>query len=79
MMHIALEAFPQVPWIFVYRQPVETMMSHVGPGKGKGAPCLRSKKKPPAEVWRATTLRRRILLMTTTAPTITTTIITTQR
>jgi len=49
-MHIALQAFPDVPWVFLYRQPVETMMSHVGPGKGVGAPCLRSKRRPPVEV-----------------------------
>ena len=50
MMNLALKAFPQVPWIFLYRQPIETMMSHVGNGKGNNAPCLRSKRKPPREV-----------------------------
>jgi hypothetical protein len=50
MIGVALEAFPSVPWIFLYRDPVETMMSHVGPGKGRGAPCLRSKRRPSIEV-----------------------------
>lgn len=48
---IALEAFPNTPWTFVYRSPVQTMMSHLDPRKGAtGAPCLRSKRSPPIEV-----------------------------
>ena len=46
---IALEAFPSTPWVFVYRQPVQTMMSHIGNGAG-AAPCLRSKSNPTSEV-----------------------------
>ena len=34
-MHIALEAFPDTPWAFIFRQPVQTMMSHLDPQKGK--------------------------------------------
>jgi hypothetical protein len=50
-MQIALEAFPDTPWAFVYRQPVQTMMSHLDPLKGStGAPCLRSMRDPPEEV-----------------------------
>ena len=50
-MEIALEAFPNTPFVFVYRQPVQTMMSHLDPLKGSsGAPCLRSMRSPPAEV-----------------------------
>ena len=50
-MDIALEAFPNTPFIFVYRQPVQTMMSHLDPLKGSmGAPCLRSMRNPPDEV-----------------------------
>jgi hypothetical protein len=50
-MEIALEAFPNTPFVFVYRQPVQTMMSHLDPLKGSfGAPCLRSMRNPPAEV-----------------------------
>lgn len=50
-MDIALEAFPNTPFVFVYRQPVQTMMSHLDPLKGStGAPCLRSMRNPPTEV-----------------------------
>ena len=50
-MEIALEAFPNTPFVFVYRQPVQTMMSHLDPLKGSmGAPCLRSMRNPPSEV-----------------------------
>ena len=44
---IALMAFPNTPWAFVYRSPVQTMMSHLDPrkGGGEGSPCLRAKKK----------------------------------
>lgn len=51
-MDIALEAFPNTPWAFVFRQPVQTMMSHLDPNKGStaAAPCLRSKRMPPPEV-----------------------------
>ena len=47
-MKIALEAFPDTPWVFIYRDPVQTMMSHMDPDKGGGrnANCLKSKKKP---------------------------------
>ena len=44
---IALEAFPDTPWVFVYRNPVQTMMSHLAPKKGKGgwtAKCVTSAK-----------------------------------
>jgi hypothetical protein len=47
-MDIALKAFPNTSWIFVYRSPVQTMMSHLDPKKGvSGAPCLRSMRDPP--------------------------------
>lgn len=50
-IQIALEAFPETPWAFVFRQPVQTMMSHLDPAKGSNsAPCLRSKRSPPSEV-----------------------------
>lgn len=55
-MDTALEAFPSTPWAFVFRQPVQTMMSHLDPLKGGStvaAPCLRSKKSPPAKVTEA--------------------------
>jgi hypothetical protein len=48
---IVLEAFPDTPWAFIFRQPVQTMMSHLDPSKGaSSAPCLRSKRSPPVEV-----------------------------
>jgi hypothetical protein len=53
-MNLILEAFPHTPWAFIFRQPVQTMMSHLDPRKGEGrssgAPCLRSMKRPPVEV-----------------------------
>jgi len=42
-MKIALEAFPETPWVFVYRDPVQTMMSHLIPSSGtsaKSAKCV---------------------------------------
>ena len=41
-----LDAFPETPWIFVYRDPVQTMMSHFKNGAGNG-PCLRARRSPP--------------------------------
>jgi hypothetical protein len=50
-IHIALQAFPETPWAFVFRQSVQTMMSHLDPKKGGEGPCMRSKKgHPPSEV-----------------------------
>ena len=43
-MHIALEAFPTTPWIFLFRQPLQVLVSHM---EGGGfAPCLRSRNSP---------------------------------
>lgn len=39
-------AFPATPWIFVYRDPVQVMMSHFAQGS-RSAVCLRSRRKPP--------------------------------
>ena len=42
-MEIALEAFPEAKFAFVYRNSVQTMMSHMDPKKGAvNSPCLRS-------------------------------------
>jgi hypothetical protein len=50
-MDIALKAFPNTSWVFVYRSPVQTVMSHLDPKKEQsGAPCLRSMRDPPPEV-----------------------------
>ena len=44
-MEIALEAFPDVPFAFVYRDSEQTMMSHMDPRKGSvNSPCLRSQR-----------------------------------
>ena len=37
---IAREAFPNIPWIYVYRDPVQVMMSHLKNGN-KHANCVR--------------------------------------
>ena len=42
-MDIALEAFPNTPFVFVFRNSVQTMMSHLDPSKGGSGPCLRAK------------------------------------
>ena len=39
-------AFPHTPWLFVYREPVQVMMSHLALGYRK-ANCLRSLHRPP--------------------------------
>ena len=56
-IHIMQKAFPMVPWMFVYRDPVQTMMSHLDPtklkkirGGGSSAVCLRAKRNPPDDI-----------------------------
>eukprot|EP00956_Cyclotella_meneghiniana_P008223 scaffold10954_cov74-Cyclotella_meneghiniana.AAC.2 len=54
-MKLMREAFPSTPWIFVYRNPVQTMMSHLDPSKigkkttGIQAVCTKSKRHPPPD------------------------------
>lgn len=51
MIHLVLEAFPDTPWIFLYRKPIETMMSHGKKGTFKKSVCLRSKRgKTPVDI-----------------------------
>ena len=57
------QAFEYVPWLFVFRDPVQTMMSHIDPAKKNtvrgGLPpavCLRARHRP------AVDLRRLVLL-----------------
>ena len=57
------QAFEYVPWLFVFRDPVQTMMSHIDPAKKKtvrgGLPpavCLRARHRP------ADDLRRLVFL-----------------
>ena len=52
------EAFPETPWIFVYREPVQTMMSHLDPAKvdvqknGRiMAVCTRARRSPPRDLY----------------------------
>jgi hypothetical protein len=42
------QAFPNVPWVFVYRDPVEVLVSHLkhGGDEAKRAACLRSRPNP---------------------------------
>ncbi len=45
-IHVFRKAFPNTPWLFVYRNPVQVMRSHL---KTKGthvAVCLRSQRRP---------------------------------
>lgn len=53
------QSFPSVPWIFVYRDPVQTMMSHLDPEKMQtkkvrggrdSAVCLRGRQHPPEDL-----------------------------
>ena len=51
------QAFPDTPWIFVYREPVQTMMSHLDPAKidvSKNgrimAVCTRARRDPPQDL-----------------------------
>lgn len=48
-----VQAFPDTPWAFIYRNPVQTMMSHLDPRKGggqSGAVCLRSQSERPKQI-----------------------------
>jgi len=48
-MDLFLKAFPETPWVFIYRDPVEIMVSNFMRGKGNG-PCVRAKNKAPEAV-----------------------------
>jgi len=44
-------AFPEVPWMYVYRDPVQVMMSHVKDDPLlKRAICTKSRRSPPREI-----------------------------
>lgn len=45
------EAFPETPWIYVYRDPVQVMMSHMKYGE-HSAKCLMGRQFPPPAVQR---------------------------
>jgi hypothetical protein len=46
------KAFPDIPWMFVYRDPVHVIMSHIkdDPDLTGRANCLRSHRSPPNEI-----------------------------
>mmetsp|Transcript_19420 Transcript_19420/g.48390 ORF Transcript_19420/g.48390 Transcript_19420/m.48390 type:complete len:486 (+) Transcript_19420:135-1592(+) len=45
------KAFPEVPWMYVYRDPVQVMMSHVKDDKSlKRAICTKTRKHPPKTI-----------------------------
>jgi len=49
LIHLVREAFPSTPWVFVYRDPVQVMMSHLKDQeevKRGRAVCLRDLKHP---------------------------------
>ena len=48
-MDLVIKAFPETPWVFIYRDPVEVMVSNFMRGKGNG-PCVRAKSKAPEAV-----------------------------
>ena len=45
-IHVFRKAFPNVPWIFVYRDPVQVMRSHLKTQHTTKAVCLRSLHSP---------------------------------
>jgi hypothetical protein len=58
-LNVFQQAFPTTPWIFVYRDPVQVMMSHLGGGasnnklvNARNANCVRPQKFPPRAVER---------------------------
>jgi hypothetical protein len=58
-MKVMREAFPDTPWIFVFRNPVQTMMSHLDPAKigpktsNIWAVCTKAKRHPPEDLVKA--------------------------
>ena len=48
-LQVFQRAFPTVPWIFVYREPVQVLMSQLEQGT-KAANCVRPRSKPPTVV-----------------------------
>jgi hypothetical protein len=59
-LEIFRQAFPSTPWIFVYRDPVQVMMSHFAHGK-RAANCLRQMQNPPRVVQQLVAEKRRHL------------------
>jgi len=49
-MNILLEAFPNTPWVYLYRDPVHVMMSHLDMPRKERANCMRHKSDPHVSV-----------------------------
>lgn len=49
-LHIVRKAFPMAPWIFLYRDPEEVMVSHLHIPNKSRAKCLQSRRNPPSRV-----------------------------
>eukprot|EP00047_Mylnosiga_fluctuans_P005861 m.243163 g.243163 ORF g.243163 m.243163 type:complete len:738 (-) comp14187_c0_seq1:217-2430(-) len=47
-LHLIRQAFPTVPWIFVFRNPTEIMVSLLS--GSRSSPCLRSRSNPPPHI-----------------------------
>lgn len=46
-------AFPKTPYLMVYREPVQVMMSHLKGNNLRNANCVRQRRSPPAAVVKA--------------------------
>ena len=44
------KAFPDIPWIFLHRDPVQVMMSHLKTKEKIDAVCTRSRSAPPSDL-----------------------------
>lgn len=51
-LDIVRKAFPVAPWVFLYRDPEEVMVSHLNVPKKSRAKCLQSRRNPPSRVIR---------------------------
>jgi hypothetical protein len=51
-LDIVRKAFPVAPWVFLYRDPEEVMVSHLNIPKKSRAKCLQSRRNPPSRVRR---------------------------
>jgi len=49
-IHVFRKAFPQTPWIFVYREPVQVIMSHLKVAGQSRAVCTRSRRNPASDL-----------------------------
>ena len=50
LMPLIAQAFPDVPWLFIFREPVQVMMSHGERGGFDRAVCTSGQRSPPSEV-----------------------------